>query len=85
MNRNYSLDRKQAHQNAHRIKANEQDVIASKEKRSAIYAAVIFLLMMGAIAVISLGKSIFIDKIAICLFIIGCILLIRLSGPSKQL
>ncbi|TCK69408.1 hypothetical protein DFQ05_0929 [Winogradskyella wandonensis] len=66
------------------IKSKKQDSIAIKEKRSAIYAAFLFLIIMASITIFSASQGVIFDHLAISLFIISCILLIKMSGPTKQ-
>ena len=67
------------------IKSKKQKSIAVKEKRSAIIAAFLFLTIIASITIFSSSQGVILDKLAISLFIISCILLIKLSGPTKQL
>lgn len=67
------------------MRSKNQIAIATKEKRSAIYAAFLFLLIMASLTIFFAGQGVIFDHLAISLFIISCILLIKLSGPTKQL
>ncbi|SHH63692.1 hypothetical protein [Winogradskyella jejuensis] len=67
------------------VKSKKQESIAIREKRGAIYAAFLFLLIMGSITIFSSGQGVIFDHLGISLFIISCILLIKMSGPTKQL
>lgn len=66
------------------LEDKKQKSIAYSEKKSAIYAAFLFLLVMASITIYFMGESIFMNYISISLFIISCILLIRMSGPTLQ-
>ncbi|WP_296322219.1 hypothetical protein [Winogradskyella sp.] len=65
-----------------RIKKQRDHSALSKERLSAIYAAILFLTLLGSLTLFFLGETIMLNKIAVCTFIISCILLIRVSGPT---
>lgn len=86
MNSNFIPKRQKYNQNViSNLESKKRDSTAVKEKQSAIYAAFVFLFIIASLTFVLIGENIFMDKIAICLFIIGCVLLIKLSGSSKQL
>lgn len=85
MNSNYIPRKMKQNQNiVSAAKAKKQTSIAIREKKSAIYAAFLFLLIMTSLTVSFLGQNIFIVNISITVFIISCLLLIKISGQTKQ-
>lgn len=85
MNSNYiPKQRKEQMKFVTKAKESKNVTSAEKEKREGIVAAIIFLCLMAFLTLFFWSDNVILEKLYISLFIISCLLLVKLSGPSKQ-